>query len=286
MASRNPSGLVPTRARSTRQAARDAIPRIAIQTRQMMGIPRNPAPVSPLPRPVCAWCQGTIRARQYTERCMNCNQAVHQICVDNAHGRTCEGSCCRDLLCAMPLQGFSCPYCNVAPFRPGPLQARLRWRQVFRSREYYRYKRSISHRVGRDSRQRYAPLVPPGQVYPAPNLVNPCPDDFDFHNLEFAFFNEVHSAANQQNVNQQNVNNQQVFFLDRDEWSFFIRVCGATTRTAFLLVRNPPQAHIQTWHLSRLMFLMHEGRYSRIWKRLREMFDDRHTPIQIEPGAP
>jgi hypothetical protein len=76
------------------------------------------------------------------------------------------------------------------------------------------------------------------------------------------------------------------YFPNQREWDFYHLVRAKTVQTAFLLVQNDvslPRDQDQTWHLSRLMFLMHEPIYSQKWKVLREIFDDRNMPIQVAP---
>lgn len=277
MASRNPNALGPTRPRSTRAAAIAAGHSITIQTQQLMGTARNPAPVSPLPRNVCAFCQRVIRARHYKERCCNCNQPLHQLCIDRRVGSNCPGNACRQLLCFQPGVNIQCPYCR-ARFRPDIRAADIRWRQVCHSQQYHRYKRAVARRIGPDARQQF---MPNGQPYRSYNLVQPCPNDFEFDRLALAFPSQIHSMANIQTVI-----TRPAYFLNQREWHFYRLVRAQTVRTAFLLVQNDanlPRAQDQTWHLSRLMFLMHEPIYSQTWKVLREMFDDRTTPIQVAP---
>jgi hypothetical protein len=136
----------------------------------------------------------------------------------------------------------------------------------------------MARRIGADARQQY---MPNGRTYRSYNLVRPCPEDFDFSRLVLAFPNQIHSVANGQTVA-----TRPAYFLNQREWDFFRQVRAQTVRTAFLLVQNDvslPRGRCQTWHLSRLMFLMHEPRYSQTWKMLREIFDDRNLPIQVIP---
>jgi hypothetical protein len=194
MALRNPNALGPTQPRSIRAAAIAAGRSIAIQTQQLTGTTRNPAPVSPLPRNACAFCQGIIRARHYKKHCCKCNQPLHQLCVDQRLGSNCPGNACRQLLCFQPDVNIECPYC-IARFRPEIRAAEVRWRQVCRARRYHRYKRAVARRIGPDARQQF---MPNGRTYRAYNLVQLCPNDFDFNRLALAFPNQIHSVANRQ----------------------------------------------------------------------------------------
>jgi hypothetical protein len=170
-----------------------------------------------------------------------------------------------------------CPYCT-APLRPDIRAATIRWRQVFRPRQYHRYKRGMARRIGPDAPEQYAPI---GQTYRSCNLVQPCTRDFDFDRLALAFANQIHSVANRQTAT-----TRLAYFLNQREWNFYRKARGQTVRTAYLLVPNDghlPFGQNQTWHLSRLMFLMHEPVYSPAWIVLREIFDDRNKPIQVAP---
>ena len=78
------------------------------------------------------------------------NQFTRPALIDNDR-RIVRRTLCGNMLCFQPGTNFQCPYCTAAHFRPHVAQAYARWDQVFRSRQYNRYKRSVVRRIGPNS---------------------------------------------------------------------------------------------------------------------------------------